>query len=103
MSHRARKAKHLVKTRLGACAGVALGAWIAGACAAIAQALSLDEVRLGLLVHSVEPSNGEDGVDLNLEVLLRKSSYALDAAFLDFLRDAFPKGSPDELAAYLAD
>jgi hypothetical protein len=76
---------HLVKTGLAACAGVALGAWLAGGSAAVAQSLPLDEVRLGLLVHSVEPNNAEDGVDLNLEALLRKSSYVFDNAFLDFL------------------
>jgi lipid A 3-O-deacylase len=76
---------HLMKTRLGACAGVALGAWLAGASAAVAQSLPVDEVRLGLLAHSVDPNNGEDGIDLNMEVLLRKSPYVLDDAFLDFL------------------
>ena len=42
-------------------------------------------MRLGLLVHSVEPSNGEDGSDLNIEVLFRTSSYILDDALLDAL------------------
>jgi DNA-binding transcriptional LysR family regulator len=33
----------------------------------------------------------------------RRLLSARVSAFLDFLRDAFPKGSPEELAAYLAD
>jgi hypothetical protein len=85
MVPRAQKATHPVKTGLGACAGVALGAWLAGASGAVAQSLLVDEMRLGLLVHSVEASNGEDGSDLNIEVLFRTSSYILDGAFLDAL------------------
>jgi hypothetical protein len=40
-------------------------------------------VRLGLLAHSVDPSSAEGGIDVNAEVLLRKSSYTYADSFLD--------------------
>jgi hypothetical protein len=46
--------------------------------------LLIDEVRLGLLAHSIEPNNSEDGVDANLEVLLRRTTgVSYNNAFLD--------------------
>jgi hypothetical protein len=52
--------------------------------AAWAQASLIDEFRFGVLVHSIEPSNGEDGADINLEVLLRRPLARYGDPFLDF-------------------
>jgi lipid A 3-O-deacylase len=74
---------NLVRTSSIVHAAAALGALLWGAPAALSESLSVDEVRLGLLAHNVEPSNVEDGVDFSLEVLLRRSSYAYDSTFLN--------------------
>jgi DNA-binding transcriptional LysR family regulator len=44
-----------------------------------------------------------DGPDIALWALYpsRRLLSARVSAFLDFLKEAFPKGTPDELAAYL--
>jgi hypothetical protein len=72
-----------MKARLPAGAVLALGASLAGASVTLAQSQWIDEVRLGVLAHSVDPSNGEDGIDLNVEVLLRKSAHVYADSFLD--------------------
>lgn len=61
----------------------ALGAALAGAPVALAQSSPVDEVRVGLLAHSVEPSNAEDGIDLNLEVLFRRPTFSFNNEWLD--------------------
>jgi hypothetical protein len=71
---------------------VALSTWLAASVAS-AQAPSsddvripgLDEMRIGALVHSIEPSNAEDGVDLNLELLFRRTATKYNDPFLDFV------------------
>jgi hypothetical protein len=59
-------------------------AWLACASAAWAQATAIDEFRFGVLMHSIDPNNGEDGADVNLEVLLRRPAARYGDAFLDF-------------------
>lgn len=82
--------------RLGHCATAALAAgaaWLAAEPLAAAQAppserapfALIDEVRFGLLAHSVEPSNAEDGVDANLEVLFGRPAVNYDNAWLDVI------------------
>jgi hypothetical protein len=58
-------------------------AWFVCAPAAWAQLTPIDEYRFGVLLHSIEPSNAEDGVDLNLELLLRRPSARYGDPFLD--------------------
>jgi hypothetical protein len=70
---------------------IAAAAWLAGMTAAAAQAPQrdgapsslIDEVRLGALAHSIDSSNGEDGVDLNLELLFRRPSASYGNALID--------------------
>ncbi len=51
-----------------------------------AQAL-LDEVRLGVMAHSIEPSHSEGGADVNVELLFRRPPISSGNAFADsFLR-----------------
>lgn len=78
----------------GAAAALAAGiAWLAAEPLAAAQAPSsdrapfslIDEVRFGLLAHSVEPSNAEDGVDVNLEVLFARPRVDYDNAWLNVI------------------
>ncbi|HEY1243453.1 MAG TPA: acyloxyacyl hydrolase [Hyphomicrobiaceae bacterium] len=82
--------------RLGHCATAALAvgaAWLGAEPLAAAQAppsdrapfALIDEVRFGLLAHSVEPSNAEDGVDANLEVLFARPAANYDNAWLDVI------------------
>lgn len=71
---------------------VAATVWLGSGPAVLAQAPPFDgppsplvnEVRLGLLAHSIEPSNAEDGVDLNLEVLFRRPAIAYGDVLLDW-------------------
>jgi lipid A 3-O-deacylase len=44
----------------------------------------IDEIRAGVLAHSIDPNNGEDGADLNLELLLRRPAGRYDNPLLDF-------------------
>jgi lipid A 3-O-deacylase len=84
----------LVATRLAPCStlAVAAAAWLSAASPAQAQSPEpyaapsplIDEVRFGVLAHSLEPSNAEDGVDLNFELLSRRLGYTYDNALLDF-------------------
>lgn len=84
----------LVATRLVPCIAVAVAAaaWLAGAPAASAQAPRsyavpsplIDEMRLGVLAHSVDASNAEEGADLNLELLFRRPIHAYNNVPLDF-------------------
>ncbi len=63
----------------------AAAAWLATAPIASAQAPPLvDEVRLGVLAHSIDANNGEDGADLNLELLFRRPGGRYDNPLLDF-------------------
>jgi lipid A 3-O-deacylase len=82
----------LVATRLVPSAiFLATAAWLGGAPAASAQGPTynegptplIDEVRLGLLAHSIDPNNAEDGVDVNLEMLFRRPTYSFNNALLD--------------------
>src|SRR5688572_9782200 len=61
-----------------------MGLFLAGAPTALAESSLFDEVRLGILGHSIEPSNAEDGVDLNFEVLFRRPDFAYNDSLLDF-------------------
>ena len=63
---------------------VAALAWLVCAPAAWAQATPIDEFRFGVLMHSIEPGNTEDGVDVNLELLLRRPTARYGDPFLDF-------------------
>lgn len=71
---------------------VAATVWLGSGSAAMAQAPPpdgapsrlIDEVRLGLLAHSIEGSNAEDGVDLNLEVLFRRPAITYTNVWLDW-------------------
>jgi hypothetical protein len=72
--------------------GMAAAAWLG--CAAMASAQSpvregaasplIDELRAGILAHSLDSNSGENGVDLNLEVLLRRPGGRYDNPLLDF-------------------
>ncbi|MBO0765424.1 MAG: acyloxyacyl hydrolase [Hyphomicrobiaceae bacterium] len=72
---------------------VVVVAWLAAEPLAAAQGPSsdyaplslIDEVRFGLLAHSVEPSNAEDGVDVNLEVLFARPATRYDNPWLDVI------------------
>jgi DNA-binding transcriptional LysR family regulator len=59
-----------------------------------------DDLAAGTLVHWGDV----DGADIGLWALYpsRRLLSARVSAFLDFLKEAFPKGTPDELAAYVA-
>jgi hypothetical protein len=76
---------------IGIALALAIGAWLAGACRVRAQSLAdglpslLDEARFGLLGHSVESTNAEDGVDVNLEVLFRRTATTYDNPLLDVM------------------
>ncbi len=63
---------------------LAVLAWLVCAPPAWAQATLIDEFRFGFVVHSIEPSNAEDGVDVNLELLLRRPAARYGDPFLDF-------------------
>ncbi len=56
------------------CTTLVLGLSLAGTTAALAQSAPIEEVRAGVLAHSVEPSNAESGADLNVEALFRRST-----------------------------
>jgi hypothetical protein len=58
---------------------------LAGAPAALAQALVLDEVRVGALAHSIEPGHSESGADLNAELLWRRPEVSYGSPVLDVL------------------
>jgi lipid A 3-O-deacylase len=89
----------LVATRLVREAAIVLGAavWLASAPMAAAQSPQydrspryerwpftlLDEVRFGVLAHNIEPSNAEDGVDLNFEVLFARPTASYGNPWLD--------------------
>lgn len=64
---------------------MALGLGLAASTAARAQSPSIDEVRFGVLAHSVEGSNAETGVDVNLEVLFNRARYTYNNAWLDLI------------------
>jgi DNA-binding transcriptional LysR family regulator len=57
------------------------------------------DLAAGTLVHWGDVG----GPDINLWTLYpsRRLLSARVSAFLDYLKDAFPKGTPDELAAYI--
>ena len=83
----------LVALRLVPCSALvaAAAACLAGAPMASAQPLQddgapsppIDEVRLGVLAHSIDSSNAEDGADLNLELLFRRPAGSYGNALLD--------------------
>ena len=50
-----------------------------------AQTPLLDEIRLGVMAHSVEPGHSEGGADVNLELLFRRPAIAFDNSVADFL------------------
>ena len=72
--------------------GLAAAAWLGCAAGATAQTAGpdgapfpwLDEVRFGALAHSIDVTNGEDGADLNLELLFRRPGGRYDNPLLNF-------------------
>jgi hypothetical protein len=78
--------------RFAAIGLAAAAAWLGCILPAMAQApasdgspfLSIDEVRFGALAHSIDVTNGEDGADLNLELLFRRPGGPYDNPLLDF-------------------
>jgi hypothetical protein len=50
-----------------------------------AQTPLLDELRLGVMAHSIEPGHSEDGADVNLELLFRRPAITYGNAFADFV------------------
>ena len=64
-------------------AALAVAAALCFGAPARAQAL-LDEVRLGVMAHSIEPDHSEGGVDVNLELLFRRAPISYGNAFADF-------------------
>jgi lipid A 3-O-deacylase len=79
--------------RLGKHVAVAVAAatWLACAPTASAQSAPggapsplIEEIRAGVLLHSAEASNAEEGVDLNVEVLFRRFGGRYDHPVLDF-------------------
>lgn len=77
------RAGHL--TRNLAIAAAAVIAVAASIITSDAKAQSLlDEVRLGILAHSIESGHSEGGVDINVEVLFRRPSISYRDAFADF-------------------
>jgi lipid A 3-O-deacylase len=76
----------------GATIGLATAAWLG--CAPVLSAQTplrdegppplIDEVRAGVLAHTIDNNNGEDGADVNLEVLFRRLEGRYDNPFLDF-------------------
>jgi lipid A 3-O-deacylase len=76
----------------GAIIGLATAAWLGCTSTVSAQTPMRDggpyplvnEVRAGVLAHTIDGNNGEDGADLNLEVLFRRLEGRYDNPFLDF-------------------
>jgi hypothetical protein len=72
---------------------VATSSWLSAAPAALGQTVRFEEVpsplvyevRFGVLAHSINRNNSEDGVDLNLELLFRRAAVQYNDAFLNFL------------------
>src|SRR5689334_4414596 len=59
--------------------------WCAGHIPALAQTRLLDEFKLGVFAHSVDRNGSEEGVDLNMELLLRRPAIAYGNVFADVL------------------
>ena len=64
-------------------AALAVAAALCFGAPARAQAL-LDEVRLGVMAHSIEPDHSEGGADINVEILFRRIPISYGNAFADF-------------------
>src|SRR5215510_9454861 len=76
--------------------------WLSAAPAVLAQtALSeevpsplINEVRFGVLAHSLSTNNTEEGVDLNLELLFRRPAISFESFLIDLvLRPRFHLGA----------
>ncbi len=52
---------------------------------AVAQTPLLDEIRSGILAHSIERGHSEGGVDVNLEVLFRRPAVSFREGLADIL------------------
>jgi hypothetical protein len=50
-----------------------------------AQTPLLDEIRLGVMAHSIEPGHSEGGTDVNLEVLFRRPAISYGNSVADFV------------------
>lgn len=50
-----------------------------------AQTPLLDEIRLGVMAHSIEPGHSEDGADVNLELLFRRPAITFGNSVADFV------------------
>lgn len=53
--------------------------------AALAQTPRLDEVRAGIIAHSIESGHSESGIDINIEALFRRPAVAYSNPFVDVL------------------
>ena len=76
-----RRAGHLTR-KLAIAAAAAVGFSVVTSDAK-AQSL-LDEVRLGVLAHSIESGQSEGGADINVEVLFRRPSISYRDALANF-------------------
>jgi hypothetical protein len=78
-----------IRHRCGRLAVVAIAAAplaaFALAPAARAQTPLFDELRLGLMAHTIEPDHSEGGADVNIELLFRRPATSYGNAFADFV------------------
>lgn len=76
------RAKHWGSKRFAAVTAVAIGALIGPP--ASAQSPLLDELRFGVMAHSIERDHSEGGADVNLELLLRRPAISFGHSVADF-------------------
>ncbi len=72
-------------TKLAVAALAGIGIAIALIPSATRAQTLLDEVRLGVLAHSIESGHSEGGVDINAEILFRRPAISYRDALADFL------------------
>ena len=64
---------------------VALAGLSAAAQPATAQTPLLDEIRLGVMAHSIEPGHSEGGADVNFELLFKRPPITFGNSVADFV------------------
>lgn len=78
-----------IRHRRGMLAVVAMAAAPLVACTlappARAQTPLFDELRLGIMAHTIEPHHAEGGADVNIELLFRRPAVSYGNAFADFV------------------
>lgn len=77
------RAKHWGSRHFAAVTAVAIGTLIGSP--ASAQSPLLDELRFGVMAHSIESGHSEGGADVNLELLLRRPAISFGHAVADFV------------------